>query len=1333
MKYFKLISVLILFLFLNKNSNSQTILNTRVEQMLPSSESISKIKSVIRPQEVYTGIPKISIPLWNNEHSNFVINADYHAQGIQVNEEASSIGLGWSLNTGGVIARIVRGYPDDMLNKGYLNISSAQKTLYNKDLSQYINTDVIYLNSLSDMDATPDIFYYDFHGIKGKFVFDESGNILSIPQNNLKIKYQKNYDNAFIKAFVITTPDGTIYEFTRPEHAKITSGSANLGYSEYKSAWYLTSVKVLESELVSYQYSYCDETVTRKLYDYKYHGQSENTLSINIKFTIPRLHRIQDGNSRVDISNNYATGQLNTIYIKALDYTSSNYEELFNLFTQISFTYGAYSIEGGATSSESRTRRLDQITIGKYNKKNYSFTYNSTPIPNINSKKQDLWGYYSNRSSTSLLPKLYYASGNYESLGSITPNIPGADRSVNPSAIEAGILTKVTNPTGGTTEYNYEPQSFNYNGLINGAGLRISEITYSDPNNTEYANKSIKYKYTDFTTNTPTGVLLTKPNFAYYLNNPTYVNIVEKSYVYANYTYGLNNVCSNPIFYKQVTVDDNGTTYHVQNFNIATSNLGYSYASTSNLSLSYSVFQLIKHNNCALSFSNKEIDTYFNYEWNNAYLQSEIFYDYSKNKVKEILYNYRTIEGSKAVHGFYVGPKEEYVLGSNNYEWNTLKKFYYWNAWKLLASKTIKEYEPGISSPVTTKTNSFTYDGLSRDYSFPITIQATDANGYTHTKQFRYPYHYSSIYDNSYYENKLNEKLYNNTIAYRDIYNNTNDDEKFIIRDIISNSVYSDIDPPTNPGVDNYIIAIETLSKRGMVSNPVEVVEKITFEGQTKVLKAFITKYKKLDNLAVVPIEDLIIEGPIDNSSFFMSRVESNQFVFSNDYKRLKKYETYGNYGELLETIGANKVKTSYKWSDRGNYLMAQVINADYTDIEEYTGSNENIRNNTDGLVTTYSYKPLAGIKRETDPRGKSTYYVYDKDGNLVAIKDNDKNIREIYSQNVVNGEKTINYEIDPTTDPDGNESFFDQTASASAVIRYFEGCNMFHINLELNPAFDYFIQYPLSDLNSDDDVLIPVNTEIINHKPNYFVGDYPITITVKKDGNIIDEYTKTTLINNTIIEADYNYNIMENGLLIHNFTSNAAYESIQFEASPSKGIGKYHVQWIVTVNGVIRNDLGSSVNILTCGATSSSLTFNESGTYHVTCMISGQDQTPYKKTKSWDFSIGNSTQNFLVLHKYQNESGGYYSSIDNQTLEYLKMQIKIPQGTGTFNVKWEVTRNGGTAQITTANIGVNTLTDGPICAIDGNYYVKCTVTQNTQTSIGEWNFTIYNSNSIPL
>jgi hypothetical protein len=91
----------------------------------PNAASLGKYGEI--PVDKSTGIPNISIFLLDLSEGGIDVSVSlsYHAGRVRVQDESSWVGLGWSLNAGGVITRTMRGLPDEY-SKGFLE--NAEKT-----------------------------------------------------------------------------------------------------------------------------------------------------------------------------------------------------------------------------------------------------------------------------------------------------------------------------------------------------------------------------------------------------------------------------------------------------------------------------------------------------------------------------------------------------------------------------------------------------------------------------------------------------------------------------------------------------------------------------------------------------------------------------------------------------------------------------------------------------------------------------------------------------------------------------------------------------------------------------------------------------------------------------------------------------------------------------------------------------------------------------------------------------------------------------------------------------------------------------------------------------
>src|SRR5580704_2162967 len=93
------------------NSKGQDTTNTigSVSIASPTAASLGKFGDI--PVSYHTGIPNISIPIYTVQAGalKLPISLSYHASGLKVQENASWVGAGWSLNAGGAITRSVVG------------------------------------------------------------------------------------------------------------------------------------------------------------------------------------------------------------------------------------------------------------------------------------------------------------------------------------------------------------------------------------------------------------------------------------------------------------------------------------------------------------------------------------------------------------------------------------------------------------------------------------------------------------------------------------------------------------------------------------------------------------------------------------------------------------------------------------------------------------------------------------------------------------------------------------------------------------------------------------------------------------------------------------------------------------------------------------------------------------------------------------------------------------------------------------------------------------------------------------------------------------------------
>lgn len=197
----------------------------------------------------FSGALSYSIPLFNLKSTDIEvpISLDYYSNGIKVDQVASWVGLGWSLNAGGCINRVMKSLPDELTGYqfgdtcfydnldicGYLGLAGRGYVLENfadfddekqkfvMKRSNVYNMSRTMLEEDVILDTEPDVFSFRFGKYSGEFMFDQNGNIHFTSEQNLKINYLikevnilvEGFYTTMILGFVITTPDGYKYTF----------------------------------------------------------------------------------------------------------------------------------------------------------------------------------------------------------------------------------------------------------------------------------------------------------------------------------------------------------------------------------------------------------------------------------------------------------------------------------------------------------------------------------------------------------------------------------------------------------------------------------------------------------------------------------------------------------------------------------------------------------------------------------------------------------------------------------------------------------------------------------------------------------------------------------------------------------------------------------------------------------------------------------------------------------------------------------------------------------------------------------------------------------------
>ncbi|MFY7912919.1 MAG: hypothetical protein ACOVO2_25345 [Emticicia sp.] len=424
-----------------------------------------------------TGITSIPISLFTvqNGSLSMPITLSCHTGGFKMNEQASWVGWGWSLDIGASLNRTVQGAKDDRDGGSYLtNPITVSRDFCNN--SADFNYGQAAIAVLSPLDTQPDIFSYSIPSKSGKFLLGQNGNSpFKIPNHPIQIAYS---GSPTINTFYLIGDDGVAYTFGEGESQNVVSGSST---QNYISSWLVTQVRSANSDdVINYSYqSGGSQDLTERQWvssmllnasgHYTNSGSSIPAYTnVSTSITQKNPYKITYTNGEVEfIQSNAGERQdlTNSRYLKQINvYTYENGVKI--LIKVVKFTYSYFS---------GIRLKLDKVTItDELNSKveEYVFDYWSNTISwndATDNEKKDFFGYYNGKPNTHLIPV-----GSYQGISIVGG---AADRSTVDTYMKEGVLKRITFPTKGYTEFDYETNKYHdgTNELFAG-GLRVKSI-----------------------------------------------------------------------------------------------------------------------------------------------------------------------------------------------------------------------------------------------------------------------------------------------------------------------------------------------------------------------------------------------------------------------------------------------------------------------------------------------------------------------------------------------------------------------------------------------------------------------------------------------------------------------------------------------------------------------------------------------------------------------------------------------------------------------------------------------------------------------------------------
>jgi hypothetical protein len=459
------------------------------------------------PIGYFTGQPQISIPLFTAKGKTLElpIALSYNASGIRVEEVGSWVGMGWTLEAGGVITRTVRGIADEQ-DEGYFNTGATfyDPANWNDPVPAAIATNI---HDAQTLDGEPDQFFFNFAGFSGEMVGGDTSTLhgsnsnifVTAPYRKWRIIPTFGSDGSgarIVSSWEITTENGTKYTFGAPEihqdRSTVWAGSGGKDSKGYVSAWYLTKIRAVSGD--SIMLGYTDYTAEHLTGMYR-----EEAIMMYQSGTGCQLGGYQQGPSKIyDVhTQSYARAKRLTTITSAAhtitfstslrdDAQSPQYGWFISLRQQQEPKLDAITVQtpsgvvlrrfsfeytyGGSLGGRLTLLNVYEEDASGHRLPPYTFSYSGPTLPARVTDKGDYhdgtasfaldhWGYYNGADSNSTpIPP-----------GTSTWNLntyPGGDRNPNIAYDTAGVLTKITYPTGGFNEFVYEANDYSNGGSL---------------------------------------------------------------------------------------------------------------------------------------------------------------------------------------------------------------------------------------------------------------------------------------------------------------------------------------------------------------------------------------------------------------------------------------------------------------------------------------------------------------------------------------------------------------------------------------------------------------------------------------------------------------------------------------------------------------------------------------------------------------------------------------------------------------------------------------------------------------------------------------------------
>jgi hypothetical protein len=1002
--------VLGIMLVITSNMNGQ---KTPISFPSPEAASLGSVGNI--PIDYHTGSININIPLFDIDVKGYgmPISLQYNSSGFRPAIRPTWVGQNWTLKAGGVIVRTINGMPDEKEMFGFIDPESCRRLQrddwYTDDKLDPTLAESTMSKTPSDYDTEPDEFTFNVNGVSGKFCFDNSGKIKVLSDPSIKVEYYdaRMYirDIYTFKGFKITLNDGVICYFGYNSdliETNVTRQNGNFSSPIINAtSWYLYKIEVPQSgENIIFKYSqkyinedyiWMESKVNLSNDFSSCYGQNEDGHAVTTEHIY--LQSIETNDSELRFFTSIQSDRYDDINWQKLDSVKLISKFSNNVLKKVVFNYSG--------------PRIFLESLKESGKPPYEFTYRGGTDVAYKCREIDHWGYCNGFTSRSMICS---AVDGYRNCFEI-------NRETDPTYVLTGSLQRIKYPTGGVVNFEFEANSYSRFCVFENKSVNLGYINraWSDWvedlyfTNGELVVQDPIYFQMFYTPKDTIDVKEIKERLNPGRYDYKYFGLKENinNYFYNIRYKKLQSSCDaycGGLRIKKVTQQD-GDNEIIHEYKYK-----YNYELGGNISsgilgtlpiydYSIAVEDIISKICCSQGLTPLSLTQGSHIGYSEV---TEINKDKNNNVLGYKVFKYTNFDTNKDDPPVNMRIYAGYDMGVRNWREYERGKLYYEAAYSKDNKKVFqKTYDYSVEEGTPIRAIQFKGALVAK-----CDLQKS-INDWTGIAYY--------VYNNSYLLSKETETRYDllglnpvtTTIQY--FYNKLN----FIKDKIVMGS-------DDNPHVTEITYSGDDVSWENDVYPAMKVKNMLSYPIETKefvrnwVTGAELTTYKEITTAnsrkTYVPDRLYKMKTLVDPFSFPFCDYKGGSVDGRYDKYPEIEYAIYDKAANINQTITRDSLNKTYLWSYNTRYPIAEIVNADYSLVENILGGAHRIQDfsnkinpstaeieaflsplNTDSrmknsLITYYSYNPLIGIASKTDPRGVTTYYEYDELGRLKEI-----------------------------------------------------------------------------------------------------------------------------------------------------------------------------------------------------------------------------------------------------------------------------------------------------------------------------------------------------------